>query len=118
MLRLRPSKITTSGGYRCTIRRRHETRVKRAQEQHQRNRGFYMNCLNHPETPAVAFCRTCGKPLCDACRRPAQGSVFCEEHAPAAQANAPPAPAAAYTAPATAPAVRDPNVSPALAFIL
>jgi TM2 domain-containing membrane protein YozV len=77
-----------------------------------------MNCLNHPETPAVAFCRTCGKPLCDACRRPAQGSVFCEEHAPAAQANAPPGPAAAYTAPATAPAVRDPNVSPALAFIL
>jgi TM2 domain-containing membrane protein YozV len=73
-----------------------------------------MNCLNHPETPAVAFCRSCGKPLCDACRRPAQGSVFCEEHEPAAQAIAPPPPAVAYTAPS----VRDPNVSPALAFTL
>jgi hypothetical protein len=73
-----------------------------------------MNCLNHPETPAVAFCRSCGKPLCDACRRPAQGSVFCEEHVPAATASAPPPPATAYAVPA----VRDPNVSPALAFIL
>jgi len=45
-----------------------------------------MNCLNHPEIPATAFCRTCGKPLCDTCKRPAQGSVFCEEHVPAQSA--------------------------------
>jgi len=74
-----------------------------------------MNCLNHPETPAVAFCRSCGKPLCDECRRPVQGTVFCEEHAPPVGASAPPP---AYTAAPTVPAVRDPNVSPALAFIL
>src|SRR6185295_14276453 len=44
----------------------------------------------------------------------AQVSVFCEEHVPAATASAPPPLAAAYAAPAA----RDPNVSPALAFIL
>ena len=39
-----------------------------------------MNCANHPETAAVAYCRTCGKPLCQVCERPAQGTVFCQEH--------------------------------------
>ena len=43
-----------------------------------------MNCVNHPEQPAVAFCRTCGKALCVNCQRPVQGTVFCEEHFPAA----------------------------------
>lgn len=71
-----------------------------------------MNCLNHPETPATAFCRTCGKPLCDACKRSAQGSIFCEEHEPPVTANAPPAP------PVYPPVVADPNVSPGLAFAL
>ena len=45
-----------------------------------------MNCANHPETAAVAYCRTCGKPLCEICQRPAQGTVFCQEHEPAAAA--------------------------------
>jgi len=74
-----------------------------------------MNCLNHPETPAAAFCRTCGKPLCDACKRPVQGTVFCEEHAPPVTANAPPPPV--FAPPAAAP-VADPNVSPGLAGAL
>lgn len=74
-----------------------------------------MNCLNHPEVPAAAFCRTCGKPLCDACKRAAQGSVYCEEHVPAQTAAAPPRAAApAYTPPPVA----DPSVSPGLAFTL
>lgn len=74
-----------------------------------------MNCLNHPETPAAAFCRTCGKPLCDACKRQAQGTVYCEEHAPAAAATQTPRPAApAYTQPPVA----EPGVSPGLAFVL
>jgi TM2 domain-containing membrane protein YozV len=68
-----------------------------------------MNCLNHPEIPAAAFCRTCGKPLCDACKRSAQGSVYCEEHVPAQTAAAP-----VYTPPPVA----DPSVSPGLAFAL
>ncbi len=41
-----------------------------------------MNCANHPETAAAAFCRECGKPLCPECIRRARGSVFCAEHAP------------------------------------
>jgi len=43
-----------------------------------------MNCFNHSETPAVAYCRTCGKALCANCKRTAQGTIFCDEHAPAA----------------------------------
>jgi hypothetical protein len=90
-----------------------------------------MNCANHPDTAAVAFCRTCGKPLCQACERPAQGTIFCDEHAvPAAAANpvstpAPgPVPGATpyspyvtpYTSPYTAPG--DTSASPGLAFVL
>jgi hypothetical protein len=41
-----------------------------------------MNCFNHPETPAIAYCRTCGKALCAECKRAAQGTIFCGEHAP------------------------------------
>ena len=29
-----------------------------------------MNCANHPDVEKVAFCRTCGKPLCANCTRP------------------------------------------------
>jgi len=43
-----------------------------------------MNCFNHSETPAVAYCRACGKALCTECKRTAQGTIFCDEHAPAA----------------------------------
>jgi hypothetical protein len=43
-----------------------------------------MNCFNHSETTAVAYCRACGKALCNDCKRTAQGTIFCDEHAPAA----------------------------------
>jgi|HubBroStandDraft_1064217.scaffolds.fasta_scaffold07989_2 hypothetical protein len=43
-----------------------------------------MNCFNHSDTPAVAYCRACGKALCNECKRTAQGTIFCDEHAPAA----------------------------------
>ncbi|PYT32460.1 MAG: hypothetical protein DMG57_01835 [Acidobacteria bacterium] len=42
-----------------------------------------MNCANHPDIPAAAFCRSCGKPLCETCKRPAQGTIYCDEHVPA-----------------------------------
>lgn len=42
-----------------------------------------MNCANHPETPASAYCRECGKPMCEECRQPALGSVYCSGHLPA-----------------------------------
>ena len=78
-----------------------------------------MNCANHPETAAVAYCRTCGKPLCQVCQRTAQGTVFCQEHEPAA---APPA--SPYTTPSPAPPYASPYAavpggpSPGLAFVL
>ena len=43
-----------------------------------------MNCANHPEVPASAFCRECGKPMCQECQKPALGSIYCDEHLPAA----------------------------------
>jgi hypothetical protein len=37
-----------------------------------------MNCANHPETPAVAYCQFCGKPLCAECVRKVGNVVTCE----------------------------------------
>jgi hypothetical protein len=81
-----------------------------------------MNCQNHPEISATAYCRACGKPLCDDCRHEAAGTIYCDEHVPA-QAATPP-PASGYTRPPytppypTPPAYATTNVSPALAFFL
>ena len=84
-----------------------------------------MNCANHPDQPASAFCRNCGKPLCTACQHPAQGTIFCEEHTPVPQAPpASPYAASAYPPPPGAspytygPNPYAPNVSPGLAFLL
>ena len=49
-----------------------------------------MNCQNHPDVPAAAYCRTCGKAVCENCRREAYGTVFCEEHAPVPASAQPP----------------------------
>ena len=38
-----------------------------------------MNCANHADVPAVAYCRTCGKPLCSTCSRDVRGVIYCEE---------------------------------------
>ncbi|MGO4879376.1 MAG: LiaI-LiaF-like domain-containing protein [Bryobacteraceae bacterium] len=43
-----------------------------------------MNCFNHTDIPAVAYCRACGKALCENCKRTAQGTIYCDDHAPAA----------------------------------
>src|SRR5713101_7030219 len=37
-----------------------------------------MNCANHPDIQSVAFCRTCGKPLCANCTRAVHGVIYCE----------------------------------------
>ncbi len=37
-----------------------------------------MNCAIHTDTPAVAFCRTCGKALCENCKRDVMGAIYCE----------------------------------------
>jgi len=69
-----------------------------------------MNCATHPELAAVAYCRSCGKALCADCRRPAHGTIYCEEHAPVESASAPPSAGAVTRGPAGA--------NPAIAFIL
>src|SRR5215470_10919731 len=51
-------------------------------------------CANHPETAASVYCRTCGKPLCEHCRRDVQGVVYCEPCI-AARLGTPAAPVAA-----------------------
>jgi cell wall-active antibiotic response 4TMS protein YvqF/B-box zinc finger protein len=71
-----------------------------------------MNCYTHSDAPAVAFCRACGKALCEDCRRVAEGTVYCAEHAPQPGASAP-APDRPYR---TTPAVGPTN--PGLAFAL
>ncbi len=37
-----------------------------------------MNCATHSDTAAVAFCRTCGKALCNNCTRDVRGVIYCE----------------------------------------
>ena len=87
-----------------------------------------MNCQNHPDVAAIAYCRTCGKPVCGECRREASGTVYCAEHAPAAAPppftapppySAPPTTAAPPYAPLVAPSpyVRA-DIHPGLAFAL
>ena len=82
-----------------------------------------MNCANHPDVTAAAYCRTCGKALCPACQRTVQGTVFCEEHAAQTAGTTMNTGTSPYGAPYAAPAqpaAFTPNlsVSPGLAFIL
>ncbi len=79
-----------------------------------------MNCVNHPDLPAIAYCRSCGKALCEACRVSAGGTVYCQEHAPVPAAAYPPAAESSpYTAPAAAPQFPpDAAASRGLAFLL
>ena len=65
-----------------------------------------MNCANHSDQAAVAFCRTCGKPLCNQCTRDVRGVIYCESCL-AARLEGAPAPGT-YTPPQPPP----PNVYP------
>ena len=38
-----------------------------------------MNCATHPAMNAAAYCRTCGKALCEGCERPIRGTIYCED---------------------------------------
>src|SRR5271165_659683 len=74
-----------------------------------------MNCANHPETANVAYCRTCGKPLCASCARDVRGVVFCE-NCLAQKLGNPEVPGAAVIPPLAPIASGGPN--PAVAGIL
>jgi hypothetical protein len=65
-----------------------------------------MNCAVHTQTQATAFCRTCGKALCEDCKRDVMGAIYCEpciaarlHGQPAAGAAVPPPIAAAHGTP-------------------
>ncbi len=61
-----------------------------------------MNCATHAETAAVAFCRNCGRSICEACRHEWQGVPHCTE---CAEKLLPAAPLATATALPLEPAV-------------
>ena len=37
-----------------------------------------MNCASHPDRATVAYCRTCGKGLCQECAHNVRGVIYCE----------------------------------------
>jgi len=37
-----------------------------------------MNCANHPLVESVAFCGSCGRALCQECKRDVRGTIYCE----------------------------------------
>ncbi|HWY55066.1 MAG TPA: B-box zinc finger protein [Terriglobales bacterium] len=78
-----------------------------------------MNCANHPDIASVAYCRTCGKPLCANCTRDVKGVIYCEnclaERLQGVQPTAVP-PAAGFVP--SAPVVSGSGPNPAVAGIL
>jgi hypothetical protein len=82
-----------------------------------------MNCSTHNDTAAVAFCRTCGKPLCAHCTRDVRGVVYCEPClASRLEGTTPPAafvpPQASYPPVGIPPAPRGSGPNPTVAGIL
>jgi len=75
-----------------------------------------MNCANHPDVAAVAYCRTCGKPMCANCMRSVNGVIYCESCLAARIEGSvrPPPP----IAPGVVPPPRSGGPNPALAGIL
>ncbi|HEU4416268.1 MAG TPA: B-box zinc finger protein [Candidatus Angelobacter sp.] len=79
-----------------------------------------MNCAVHTQTQAVAFCRTCGKALCEDCKRDVMGAIYCEPCIAARLGHAAPPPVSAM--PPMPPAPPPPHVpgapNPVIALIL
>ena len=75
-----------------------------------------MNCANHADVSAIAYCRTCGKPLCSTCTRDVRGVIYCEECLASHLSGTMPPPGPAAVPPGAKPATGLP--SPGLAAIL
>ena len=56
-----------------------------------------MNCANHFDREAAAFCQHCGKPVCSECVRNVGSSIFCEPCLAARVAGAAPPAGYGYT---------------------
>ena len=79
-----------------------------------------MNCANHVEVPAVAYCRTCGKPMCSVCTRDVRGVIYCEEClASQVSGTLPPPPVPGPGAPGAVPPATEgsPGIAALLGFI-
>ena len=83
-----------------------------------------MNCVNHGDVEASAYCRACGKAVCANCSRSVQGVIYCEEclaaklgtvHPPTA-APPPPSPNTSPR-PTRVPGAPSPGLAIALGFI-
>jgi hypothetical protein len=72
-----------------------------------------MNCTVHPESAATAYCRTCGKAMCEACKHTVHGVIYCEDCL-ATRVNQP---AAAYAAPVVPGGAPSPGLAMGLGFI-
>ena len=75
-----------------------------------------MTCAVHTDQPATAYCRTCGKALCQNCQRDVRGVIYCQDCLAARlEGTVPPAaaniPTAVYVAPTS-------SASPGLAAVL
>ena len=79
-----------------------------------------MNWANHPQNAVAAYCRTCGKPLCNQCTRQVMGVIYCENCLAEKVSGTAPAASAFQPAPGYQPPIQSvsggPN--PALAGIL
>src|SRR5579864_3172926 len=80
-----------------------------------------MNSATHNNVAAVAYCRTCGKPLCATCVRDVRGTMFCEpclaERVAGALPPNPPAPPGVIGAPPPA-SLGERLPSPGMAAVL
>ena len=77
-----------------------------------------MNCAVHTDTPAVAFCRSCGKALCENCKRDVMGAIYCEPCIAARlQGNAPVAGQPVAAVPVAVPGAPSPGIALLLGFI-
>jgi len=74
-------------------------------------------CANHPTVAAVAYCRTCGKPLCDQCKKDIKGVVYCEDCLVSHLQNVMPPAAGAGAGQGAAPAPGMPYVDPQTGYV-
>jgi len=76
-----------------------------------------MNCANHPDIAAAAYCRTCGKPLCSNCTRDVKGVIYCESCIAERLAGVHPTTTSGFVAATPAPGAPSSGPNPAVAGI-
>jgi len=76
-----------------------------------------MNCALHTDVPAAAFCRTCGKALCENCKRDVMGAIYCEPCIAARLQGTPPPPVQQAAGVPTVPGAPNPGIAAFLGFI-